>query len=102
MYFICILGLETRARSSVQDWYRVTSHYELMPMTEPVSSFSGQRWEPEQDLIFSSREGFVWASWPETEVAVRLGRHEVVAEMMRDFLAQDALGKRLTQRGPHA
>lgn len=68
-------------------------------MTEPrISSFTGLGREPEQNVIFSSREGFVWASWPETEAAVRLGRHEAVAAMMRDFLAQDALGKRLAKR----
>jgi hypothetical protein len=68
-------------------------------MTQPVASAATPpRWEPEHDLIFSSRSGFVWASWRETEVAIRLGRHEIVAEMMRDFLAQDALGKRLAKR----
>lgn len=70
-------------------------------MAEPtVSSFAGHRWEPELNIIFSLRDGFVWASWPETEAAVRLGRHEMVAGMMRDFLAQDALGKRLTVSRP--
>jgi len=70
-------------------------------MSRPVvSSFTSDRWEPELGIIFSSREGFAWASWPETEVAIRLGRHEMVAAMMQDFLAQDALGKRLNkQRG---
>jgi len=60
-----------------------------------ASSFTGHRWEPELGIVFSSREGFVWASWPATEAAVRLGRHDMVAAMMHDFLAQDALGKRL-------
>ena len=69
-------------------------------MTGPAASFTGDRWEPELGIIFSSREGFVWASWPETEVAVRLGRHDMVAAMMSDFLAQDALGKRLS--GPQS
>jgi hypothetical protein len=70
-------------------------------MTEPtVSSIAGNRWEPELGIIFSSRDGFVWATWPETEGAVRLGRHEIVAAMMEDFLAQDALGKRLAMRRP--
>ena len=68
------------------------------PMNEPVvSTFTSRRWEPDRDLIFSSREGFVWASWLDTEVAVRLGRHEIVAAMMRDFLEQDALGERLAR-----
>jgi hypothetical protein len=60
--------------------------------------FTNFDWKPEQDLIFSSRDGFVWVSWPGAEAAVRLGRHETVAAMMRDFLAQDALGTRLTKR----
>ena len=47
-------------------------------------------------IVFSARDGYVWASWPETDAAVKLGRHEMVAQMMQDFLAQDALGKRLT------
>jgi hypothetical protein len=67
-------------------------------MTQPIAtSFTGRRWEPELGIVFSSRDGFVWASWPETEAAVRLGRHHMVAAMMNDFLAQDALGKRLNK-----
>lgn len=66
-------------------------------MTEQiVSSLAGDRWEPELEIIFSLRDGYVWASWPETEAVVRLGRHAMVAGMMRDFLAQDALGEQLT------
>ena len=68
-------------------------------MAEPiVPSFTNARWEPELGIIFSSRDGFVWATWPETEGAVRLGRHDMVAAMMQDFLAQDALGRRLAIR----
>ena len=63
-----------------------------------LSSFAGERWEPELGITFSSRDGFVWASWPNTEAAVRLGRDDTITAMMRDFLAQDALGKRLTHR----
>jgi hypothetical protein len=62
------------------------------------SSLPSREWKPEQELFFSSRGGFVWVSWPESEAAVRIGRHEIVAAMMRDFLAQDALGKRLERR----
>ena len=69
----------------------------LMAGPNPTS-FAGERWEPELGITFSSRDGYVWASWPNTEAAVRLGRHEMIAAMMRDFLAQDALGKRLTHR----
>ena len=50
---------------------------------------------PELDIIFSLADGFVWASWPGTSASVRLGRHDVVALMMEDFLAQDALSERL-------
>lgn len=50
---------------------------------------------PEEAIIFSLQEGYVLASWPGTDASVRLGRHEVVAAMMEDFLAQDALGRRL-------
>ena len=68
-------------------------------MQEAVfSSLPSREWKPEEELFFSSRGGFVWVSWPDTEAAVRLGRHEKVAAMMRDFLAQDALGKRLEKQ----
>ena len=50
---------------------------------------------PEEAIIFSLLDGYVLASWPGTDASVRLGRHELVAAMMQDFLAQDALGKRL-------
>jgi hypothetical protein len=48
-------------------------------------------------IIFSSRDGYVWVSWRETDATVKLGRHEIVAAMMQDFLAQDALGLRLAK-----
>ena len=48
-------------------------------------------------FIFSSRDGYVWVSWRETDASVKLGRHEIVAAMMRDFLAQDDLGLRLSK-----
>jgi len=56
---------------------------------------------PEEEIIFSLKDDFVWASWPDTHAAVRLGRHDVVAAMMEDFLAQDALGRQLTSRPQH-
>ena len=59
-------------------------------------------WHRERGMIFSLREGFVWASWPDTEATVRLGRHDKVAAMMRDFLAQDALSERLGERNQSA
>jgi hypothetical protein len=64
-----------------------------------ASTFSAAS-EPELGIIFSSLDGYVWASWPESNATVRLGRHEIVAAMMRDFLAQDSLGKRLDRRPP--
>jgi hypothetical protein len=67
-------------------------------MTEP--NLASDRWEPELGIIFSLRDDFVWATWPDTEAAVRLGRHRMVASMMEDFLAQDALGRRLTNGRP--
>lgn len=68
-------------------------------MAGPIAASFEDRWEPELGIVFSSRDGFVWASWPDTEAAVRLGRHEIVAAMMHDFLAQDALGERLNRPG---
>jgi hypothetical protein len=68
-------------------------------MTAPsVSTFRGQEGDPELEIIFSSRDGYVWASWQDAEVSVRLGRHDMVTAMMQDFLAQDALGQRLAIR----
>jgi hypothetical protein len=69
--------------------------------TSHVSRQSHYRWSSDRRVIFSSRDGYVWASWPNAN-AVNLGRHEEVAAMMRDFLAQDALGKRLVTRYPSA
>lgn len=60
-----------------------------------ATSSADKRCESELGIVFSLRDGLVWASWPDTEISVRLGRHDMVASMMRDFLAQDALGKRL-------
>lgn len=53
-------------------------------------------WQPEQQIVFSSRDGYVWASWPRTNAAMRLGRSDAVAYMMRDFLAQNDVATRLT------
>jgi hypothetical protein len=66
-----------------------------MTKTNPVFSISTPA--PEEEIIFSLRDGYVLASWPGTNASVRLGRHELVAAMMRDFLAQDALGRRLAR-----
>ena len=63
----------------------------------PDPAPSAQPRQPELDVIFSSRDGYVWASWAETDASVRLGRREKVANMMRDFLAQEELGERLAK-----
>lgn len=46
-------------------------------------------------VVFSLEGGQAWASWYGSHSWVRLGPEEEVAEMMRDFLAQRELGKRL-------
>ena len=66
-------------------------------MTESTASPAyDEHWDAA--ILFSLRDGYVWATWPDTEAAVKLGRHEMVSEMMRDFLAQDAVGERLAVR----
>ena len=65
-------------------------------MARPKSYSSTDRMVmPEEEIIFSLRDDYIWASWPDTNATVRLGRHDMVAAMMQDFLAQDALGERL-------
>lgn len=54
---------------------------------------------PERDLILSSRDGFVWASWPDTDATCRLGRQDRVLAVMEDFLTQVSVGARLRKRG---
>jgi hypothetical protein len=46
-------------------------------------------------IIFSEERGQAWASWPGASYYVRLGPQDQVAEMMKDYLAQLELGKRL-------
>ena len=53
---------------------------------------------PENNVVFSLEDGFVWASWSGTSEMVKLGRHEQVMTMMRDYLAQSVVGERLAQR----
>jgi hypothetical protein len=64
------------------------------------ASFPDRPWEQDLAIIFSSRDGYVWASWLDSEASVRLGRHAMVTSMMRDFLAQDAIGVRLSEHRP--
>jgi|KBSMisStandDraft_5_1062788.scaffolds.fasta_scaffold124200_2 hypothetical protein len=59
------------------------------------SALAKQLGASEPGILFSLRDGFVWASWPGTTATVKLGRHEMVAGMMYDFLAQDAVARRL-------
>jgi hypothetical protein len=71
------------------------TRYEARAMNERNGGSIDHDQAPEEAIIFSLLDGFVLASWPGTDASVRLGRHELVAAMMEDFLAQDALGKRL-------
>ena len=48
-------------------------------------------------VIFSLEEGQVWASWHGGGPPMPLGSKERVSEMMRDFLAQVEVGKRLNR-----
>jgi hypothetical protein len=49
-------------------------------------------------IVFSLRDGEVWASWYGEPVPLRLGSRRKVSEMMKDFLEQEALGERLIRR----
>ena len=68
---------------------------EVLTMIERNGCSINEDQAPEEAIIFSLHDGYVLASWPGTNASVRLGRHETVAAMMADFLAQDELGKRL-------
>ena len=48
------------------------------------------------EIVFSLQGGQVWASWYDQGPPVRLGTEGNVSAMMKDFLAQVELGKRLT------
>jgi hypothetical protein len=50
---------------------------------------------PKVPIIISLVDDFVWVCWPGTSGSVRLGDHEAVIAVMRDFLAQCELGERL-------
>jgi hypothetical protein len=47
-------------------------------------------------VFFSLENGQAWASWPTAGFHLRLGPQEDVAAMMKDFVAQVELGKRLS------
>ena len=50
---------------------------------------------PKVDMILSLVDGFVWVCWPGTNASVRLGNHETVIAVMRDFLTQCEIAERL-------
>ena len=52
------------------------------------------------NVIFSLVDGYVWASWPDSSAAVKLGSYYPVSTGMRDFLAQSAIGEQLTSAIP--
>ena len=52
----------------------------------------------EGGIVFSLEKGDVWASWYGQGAPIRLGSQRKVSEMMRDFLAQLELGKRLKRK----
>jgi len=49
-------------------------------------------------IVFSLEEGTVWASWYGQGTPVRLGSQRRVSEMMKDFLAQEELARRLNRQ----
>lgn len=51
-------------------------------------------------VMFSLKNGQAWASWPVAGFHLSLGPRDDVAEMMKDFVAQVELGKRLAQAQP--
>ena len=66
-------------------------------------SFPGRddRDEPNDNIVFSYIDGYVWMSWPGAVAAVRVGTYEAATAAMQDFLAQCELGERLAS-GPSA
>jgi hypothetical protein len=48
-------------------------------------------------VMFSLKDGQAWASWPTAGFHLSLGPRDDVAEMMKDFVAQVELGKRLAK-----
>jgi hypothetical protein len=59
---------------------------------------SGKPTGSSDGVIFSQERGQAWASWPGENYYVQLGPQDQVAEMMKDYLAQLELGKRLTKQ----
>jgi len=46
-------------------------------------------------IVFSCEAGDAWASWQGQQCTVHLGTQDEVAEMMKDYLAQRELGRKL-------
>jgi hypothetical protein len=61
------------------------------------ATISGSLFEPWNEIVLSAIDGYVWASWPGTSAAVRLGRFEAVLAMMQEFVDQSALGENLSR-----
>jgi hypothetical protein len=68
-----------------------------MGTTFPLSGDDNRR-NFREAVVFKLVDGNVWASWPGTGAAVKLGRHDPVVAVMHDFLAHEALGERLEIR----
>ena len=49
-------------------------------------------------IVFSLEKGQVWASWYGQGPPVLLGSQRKVGEMMKDFLAQEELARRLANK----
>ena len=49
-------------------------------------------------IVFSLEKGDVWASWYGQGTPIRLGSQRKVSEMMKDFLAQVEIAKRLKRK----
>ena len=52
----------------------------------------------DDEIVFSLKEGIVWASWYGDDAPVMLGTERKVSEMMEDFLAQGEVARRLAAR----
>lgn len=59
------------------------------------ASNGGSASESSAGIVFSLESGQAWASWYGSDAPIRLGPQKEVAEMMKDFLAQLELAKRL-------
>jgi hypothetical protein len=53
---------------------------------------------PSDGIVFSLEKDEVWASWYGEGPPLRLGSQQRVSRMMKDFLRQEEIGKRLNRR----